>query len=164
MYWTTLGRALGTLQNSRNLWSTDLHWLSITQQYLKTCFHKFACMFIWLYVFLPVSSSFFHFLPEETGRNTFFPVSSILPGRNLFLPEVSEPCQIVTFVLHFMNLLTNKVIKFRRNQVSKYMKMKCVSGFVAVNTYPFSDVTTPTYLPQGWTAIFRTVNCSFLWT
>ena len=46
---------------------------------------------IWLHVFLPISSSFFHFLPEETGRNTFFPVSSILPGRNLFLPEVSEP-------------------------------------------------------------------------
>ena len=41
--------------------------------------------------FLPLSSSFFHFLLEETGRNTFFPVSSILPGRNLFLPEVSEP-------------------------------------------------------------------------
>ena len=42
--------------------------------------------------FLPLSSSFFQFLPEETGRNTIFPVSSILPGRNQFLPEVSEPC------------------------------------------------------------------------
>ena len=41
-----------------------------------------------------VSSNFFHFiqfLPEETGRNSYFPVSSGRPGRNTFLPEETQP-------------------------------------------------------------------------
>ena len=43
-----------------------------------------------------VSSNFFHFfqfLPEETGRNSYFPVSSGRPGRNTFLPEETQPCK-----------------------------------------------------------------------
>ena len=54
-----------------------------------------------------VSRSSFHFLPEATGSNIFFPVSSILPGRNLFLLEVSEPWSVVlpnlvrSFLKHF---------------------------------------------------------------
>ena len=60
-----------------------------------------VCLFGFMYFFqfLPLSSSFFHFLPQEIGRNTFFPVSSILPGRNLFLPEVSEPWKPGTLIL-----------------------------------------------------------------
>ena len=86
IYWTKSQRNLAKFQNF-------LHWCySVTSQYLGTSFQHFVCVHIWLHVFLPVSSTFFRFLPEETGRNTFFPVSSILLGRNLFLPEVSEPC------------------------------------------------------------------------
>ena len=58
---------------------------------LSNTLFAFTFDYMHFFQFLPLSSSFFHFLPEETGRNTFFPVSSILPGRNLFLPEVSEP-------------------------------------------------------------------------
>ena len=68
--------------------NTDLHWCSnITSQYFGISFQHFVCMHYWLHVFLPVSSSFFQFLPEETGRNTLFPV----PGRNLFFPGVFKP-------------------------------------------------------------------------
>ena len=38
---------------------------------------------------------FFHFLPEETGRSSYFPVSSGLPGRNTFLPEETQPCPVL---------------------------------------------------------------------
>ena len=96
MYWTTLGRALAPCKIPEICENEIQICIDIPVKYLETYFHRFVCIFIWLHVhffqFLPLSSSFFHFLPEETGRNTFFPVSSILPGRNLFLPEVSEPC------------------------------------------------------------------------
>ena len=58
---------------------------------ISTSLFVCLCGFMYFFRFLPLSSSFFHFLLEETGRNTFFPVSSILPRRNLFLPEISEP-------------------------------------------------------------------------
>ena len=102
----------GTLQNSRILRNTDLQWYSnITSQYLGTTFQHFVCTNYWLHVFLPVSSTFFQFLPEETGRNTFFPVSSILPGRNLFLPEVSEPCDLDCSHLVFLTRLVSMTTK-----------------------------------------------------
>ena len=52
---------------------------------LSNTLFAFTFDYMHFFQFLPLSSSFFHFLPEETGRNTFFPVSSILLGRNLLL-------------------------------------------------------------------------------
>ena len=77
---------------------------------------------------------FFQFLPEETGRNTFFTVSSILPGRNLFLPEVSEPWLSPTYLVinygrwvkerqyirierEFIDLIVNYWSIFRNNTI-----------------------------------------------
>ena len=60
----------GTVQNSRILRITDLHWCSnITWQYLGTFSQHFFCMHYWLHDFLPVSSTFFQFFPVSSRRN-----------------------------------------------------------------------------------------------
>ena len=47
-----------------------MHWCySITSQYLGPSFQHFVCVHIWQHVFLPVSSTFFQFLPLSSGRN-----------------------------------------------------------------------------------------------
>ena len=90
IYWTKSQRNLAKFQNFEKFniiqICTDVTVLlhSIWELLSKALF---AFTFDYMY--------FFQFLPQETGRNTFFPVSSILPGRNLFLPEVSEPCPIL---------------------------------------------------------------------
>ena len=97
IYWTKRQQNLAKFQNFEKFniiqICTDVTVLlhSIWELLSNTLF-AFTFDYMYFFQFLPVSSSFFHFLPEETGRNTFFPVSSILPGRNLFLPKVSEPC------------------------------------------------------------------------
>ena len=75
LYWTT---SQWNLCKIPEFWgNADLHWCSsITSQYLGTSFQHY----MYFCQFLPLSSIFSHFLLEETGRNTFFPVSSILPG------------------------------------------------------------------------------------
>ena len=76
------------------------------QYYFTVSGNFFPTLCLHVHVTTSISFSFFRFLPffyfllEETGRNTFFfsffP-PSILHGRNLFLPEVSEPCPIPFF-------------------------------------------------------------------
>ena len=93
MYWTTLGRALAPCKIPEiceiQICNDIPVLLNGIWKLVSTSLFEFL-----IYLASCISSSFFQFfpLPEETGRNTFFPVSSILPERNLFLPEVSEPC------------------------------------------------------------------------
>ena len=65
----------------------------------------FVCIidYMYLFQFLPLSSSF------------FFPVSSILPGRKLFLPEVFEPCFLLLANQNrYANEVLNMPIRWRQ--------------------------------------------------
>ena len=99
IYWTKSQRNLAKFQNFEKFniiqICTDVTVLlhSIWELLTKPLF-AFTFDYMYFFQFLPLSSSFFQFLLEETGRNIFFPVSSILPGRNI-IPEVSEPCILV---------------------------------------------------------------------
>ena len=85
-----------TLLNYRIFRNTVLHlmfryYFTVSGYFFPPlCLHALLITYISFsfFCFLPIFSSFFK---KETRRNTFFPVSSILPRRNLFLPEVFEP-------------------------------------------------------------------------
>ena len=58
--------------------------------------------------FCPVSSSFFQFCPDKTGRNRFLPLFSVCPGRNRFLPEETQPwltCCLTSPLFSILGLL-----------------------------------------------------------
>ena len=51
-----------------------------------------------VFYFIPISSTFFRNKAEKTTFFQFFPVSSRCPGRNRFLPEETQPCDMVVFI------------------------------------------------------------------
>ena len=70
----------------------------IFQYYFRVSGNFFPILCLHALLITCISSSFFHFLPffssffwKKLEEIPFFPVSSILPERNLFLPEVSKP-------------------------------------------------------------------------
>ena len=87
IYWTKSQRNLAKFQNFEKF---NINRSALMLQYYFTVSGNFfptLCLrshFDYIY--------FFQFLPLSSRRNTFFPVSSILPGRNPFIPEVSKPC------------------------------------------------------------------------
>ena len=60
---------------------------------------------------------------EETGRNSYFPVSSGRPGRNAFLPEETQPwLNIQTFSFkNFQNIIFNSCRLFGTKPLSAAM-------------------------------------------
>ena len=77
--------------NNYNLSINTVHMVKTILLFFSPLDTKITWLYSGIFQFLPISSSFFHFLVEETRKKHFFPVFSTCPGRNRFLPEETQP-------------------------------------------------------------------------
>ena len=147
--------------------------VTFTWQYHGTFFQHFFCMHYWLHDFLPV---FFQFLPEETGRNTFFssffhssrkkPIFSGSFRTLIFSCQCSKKYgTLTTYVLKVVpNMADQSLRKLNRGQSwkNKTKQNKTKQNKTKQNKQTNKQKTHPFLDYSQWSCTLNVLTCDLL--